>query len=179
AQGPEQHAIRDTNGPTSSVQSVPSAQSALLLSCHTPTEPRSTPICARLPIVLMPAPMPSSFWTAPDGTPLKHCKFHRTLPFSPCRPTLPSSTRSKTSGNTCAATSSPIVSSTITRQSSPHAAKPGTISWRCPKPSPPSRDENGQTCHDIRQLVLRVLYHSGSDFRISGFCGALPIRVSA
>jgi DDE superfamily endonuclease len=73
---------------------------------------------------------------------------------SPCRRNAPSSTRSKTSGSSCATIGSPIASSNPTTISSTIAVRPGTSSSISPGESCPSDCANGRTGSDQWDSVL-------------------------
>jgi len=62
----------------------------------------------------------------------------------PRRPPHSVWTRSRTSGSTCARTSSACGSGRTTRPSSRPAARRGTGSWRCPTASPRSPAASGR-----------------------------------
>ena len=84
-------------------------------------------------------------------------------------PTLPSSTQWRTSGNTFAAISSPLVFGTVTRQSSRHAQRPGTSSRQRSRPHPLYRHQglgNSQSLGPLvlilkilRQIIIKITGH--------------------
>jgi hypothetical protein len=69
---------------------------------------------------------------------------------------VPSSIRSRTSGNSCATIGSRTASSNLMTTSSIIVALPGTSSSTCPGKSSPSGPETGSTGHDHQDLVLHV-----------------------
>src|SRR5690349_10329266 len=81
--------------------------------------------------------------TAPAGTAPATSPSPGTSPCCRSRPTRPSRTRSRTSGSTCARTSSAIASGRATTPSSRPAARRGTGSWRRPTGSPRSPAASG------------------------------------
>ena len=97
--------------------------------------------------------MPSSSWTKPAGTPPPSSPFPPTSRSSPCRPDRPNSTRTKTSGSSCAITGSPTASSSPTTIASITVATLGTNSSINLGRSCPSATANGHIGHDQRDLV--------------------------
>src|SRR5262249_43436590 len=87
-----------------------------------------------------------------------------TSPSLRCRQNAPSSTRSKTSGSSCATTGSRTASSNPTTISSTIAATPGTSSSISPGASCPSDCANGRTGFDQWDLVLQVQAHRNPYF---------------
>src|SRR5271154_6862513 len=98
--------------------------------------------------------MPSSCSTAQAGTPATPWSRQTTSRFSACRPTLPSSTRLRTSGSIYARTTSRCASTKPTTPSSTLAATLGQTSSQLRLESHQSPDDDGQPCHEFRRLVL-------------------------
>src|SRR4051794_31996254 len=97
--------------------------------------------------------MPSCCLIRPAGTSPTSSTSPATSPCCRCRQNHPSSTRSKTSGNSCATTGSPIVSSGPTTTSLSTVATPGTNSSISLGPSCRSACATGPTGSDQRDLV--------------------------
>src|SRR5947209_20008792 len=100
--------------------------------------------------------MPSCCLIRPAGTSPTSSTSPATSPCCRCRQNHPNSTRSKTSGNSCATTGSPIVSSGPTTTSLSTVATPGTNSSISLGPSCRSACATGPTGSDQRDLVLDV-----------------------
>src|SRR6266566_5908761 len=100
--------------------------------------------------------MPSCCLIRPAGTSPTSSTSPATSPCCRCRQNRPNSTRSKTSGNSCATTGSPIVSSGPTTTSLSTVATPGTNSSISLGPSCRSACATGPTGSDQRDLVLLV-----------------------
>src|SRR5437762_11409575 len=98
--------------------------------------------------------MPSCCLIRPAGTSPTSSTSPATSPCCRCRQNHPNSTRSKTSGNSCATTGSPIVSSGPTTTSLSTVATPGTNSSISLGPSCRSACATGPTGSDQRDLVL-------------------------
>src|SRR5204863_8423938 len=93
-----------------------------------------------------------------------------TSPCCRCRQNHPNSTRSKTSGNSCATTGSPIVYSGPTTTSLSTVATPGTNSSISLGPSCRSACATGPTGSDQRDLVLErelAAEHREDDFPVA------------
>src|SRR5690349_11516819 len=92
--------------------------------------------------------------TAPAGTAPATSPSPGTSPCCRSRPTRPSRTRSRTSGSTCARTSSAIASGRATTPSSRPAARRGTGSWRRPTGSPRSPAASGPKRSPTRAVSI-------------------------
>ena len=123
-------------------------------SCPAATSPRWPASRGNLSGGRTRAPMPSCCSTRPAGTPLgqaRHPRQHH--PDAAAAEIAPNSTRSRTSGSTCATTGSPIASSNPTRTSSTTAAMPGTGSPTSHGRSCPSGCAIGPIGSNHRDLV--------------------------
>src|SRR5215203_759674 len=113
-----------------------------------PTPARRSAVRKRLPVrrhLSGAAPMLCSCSTAPAGTRALAWSCRRTSPSSSYPRALPSSTRSRTSGSTCARTGSQTACSRPTTPSSKRLAKPGAASSPSPPPSAQSDTATGRT----------------------------------
>src|SRR5262249_48199799 len=108
----------------------------------------------RSPQPLNPPPTLSFSSTKPAGT-CRHVSSYRpTLPSSRCHPNVPSSTRLRTCGSSCATTGFQTESSNHTTISSTIVARPGTSSSISLGASCPSDCANGRTSSDQWDSVL-------------------------
>src|ERR1700730_2803668 len=113
--------------------------------------------------------MLSSWSTRPAGT-CRHASSYRpTSPSSRCHPNVPSSTRLRTCGSSCATTGSRTGSSNHTPISSTIVARPGTSSSISLGASCPSDCANGPTSSDQWDSVLA---RSGDE--LSELCSEVP-----
>src|SRR5262249_4380011 len=103
-----------------------------------------------------PLPTPSSWSTKPAGTCPRASSCRPTSPSFCCHRSAQSSTRSRTSGSSCATTGSPTASSNPTTISSTIVVRHGTSSSTSLGASCPSDCANGPTGSDQWDLVLRV-----------------------
>src|SRR5262249_8556640 len=114
----------------------------------------------RSPQPLNPPPTLSFSSTKPAGT-CRHVSSYRpTLPSSRCHPNVPSSTRLRTCGSSCATTGFQTESSNHTTISSTIVARPGTSSSISLGASCPSDCANGRTSSDQWDSVLGVALFS-------------------
>src|SRR6266446_1326108 len=100
--------------------------------------------------------MPSSWSTKPAGTCPRASSCRPISPSFCCRRSAQSSTRSRTSGSSCATTGSPTASSNPTTISSTIVVRHGTSSSTSLGASCPSDCANGPTGSDQWDLVLVV-----------------------
>src|SRR5437660_3599287 len=104
--------------------------------------------------VARPLPTPSSWSTKPAGTCPRASSCRPISPSFCCRRNAQSSTRSRTSGSSCATTGSPTASSNPTTISSTIVVRHGTSSSISLGASCPSDCANGPTGSDQWDLVL-------------------------
>lgn len=110
--------------------------------CHEPASDRDFPAMSPT------RRTPSSSWTRQDGTCPTTCSSPKISRSCPCHPNRPNSTRSKTSGSSCAITGSQTESSNPTKTLSTIAATHGEHCWISPGRSCPSVAENGHMGSD-------------------------------
>src|SRR6516162_7262039 len=113
--------------------------------------------CCSVPSRPRPLPTPSSWSTKPAGTCPRASSCRPISPSLCCRRSAQSSTRSRTSGSSCATTGSPTASSNPTMISSTIVVRHGTSSSTSLGASCPSDCANGPTGSDQWDLVLANL----------------------
>lgn len=114
------------NRPGSLAPSVLPVVSGPLLFCPNATHRQCNGTLRKSPHRLPKARMPLSSWIRLDGICQTGSTFRPTSRSCPCRRDHPNSTRSKTSGSSCARTGSPTASSNPMTRSSKLVAEPGT-----------------------------------------------------
>src|SRR5712664_2563973 len=125
--------------------------------------------------------MPSSWSTKPAGTCPRASSCRPISPSFCCRRSAQSSTRSRTSGSSCATTGSPTASSDPTTISSTIVVRHGTSSSTSLGASCPSDCANGPTGFDQWDLVLELVRRAAITLEIGvleeapGFFEALLI----
>src|SRR6476620_11764046 len=142
--GPARRTTNATTGPTCLARPVRNVASQQAWSCQRRTPRPCRCISLRSAARWRQAVTPLSSSMAPATILLPRLRSPKTSLWCACHPMLPNSTRSKTSGNICAATNSPSPSSTTTTTSLIKPATHGTSLNKIQCASPQSPPEHGR-----------------------------------